>query len=318
MAAMRCTRVALERAQAGRAVRGAFGEGPGFRRSAPWLVACALALAITAELVAGALTWLRPRPSAHANVARLAQVAAPPDVTQALVDAHLFGQAAIAPVEGAEVTGALELTAVFALADPRTGYAVIRTDGRQEHVYGAGETVAASLIVSEVFPDRVVIDRAGVTETLSLPRTSAVSRLATARLGHALPQVDTLLASAVRLPDKTTNGWTRGLEVRGPVGRVLQVSPWTTDGGHYLLGYTVSAGRDHSPLPGVAPGTIIREINGVRLIDGEVAQRMFDSLAAGGVAVLNVVQGETTRNITVDASALPALIAVAPKPRFGS
>ncbi len=90
---------------------------------------------------------------------------------QPLLAAHLFGQVS------QELTGgrldnlpisSLNLVLTGVIASASGGYALISVNGQPQEPFGVGQTVTGDAVLQAVYPDRVVIQRNGVLESLML------------------------------------------------------------------------------------------------------------------------------------------------------
>ena len=97
-----------------------------------------------------------------------------------ILSANLFGRpvseaagAAAGARPSVELTGYI-LRAAFAGAEGAGG-AIIESSGGQAQWYNVGEVVGPGLVLREVRPDHVVLDRSGRLETLSFPRLADIA-----------------------------------------------------------------------------------------------------------------------------------------------
>ena len=90
---------------------------------------------------------------------------------QPLLAAHLFGQVS------QELTGgrldnlpisSLNLVLTGVIASASGGYALISVNGQSQEPFAVGQTVTGNAVLQAVYPDRVVIQRNGVLESLLL------------------------------------------------------------------------------------------------------------------------------------------------------
>src|SRR5690242_19647318 len=143
---------------------------------APQVVTFVLALAIAAQLalilvsLTGRSRQTAPPPVSTAPVA-------PPFDIGGLVNAHLFGNAAVqASTDAANAPPTsipLVLAGVLATADPKEGVASLGESAAAAKVVAVGQQVPGGAQLHSVYSDRAIIDRAGVLESVYLPRRSA-------------------------------------------------------------------------------------------------------------------------------------------------
>lgn len=138
-------------------------------------------LVILVAKSAADLTWLIFSPNEQGkNFVRRytpAQTATTAQVRLRTVsDLHLFGVArqepvvTQAPIEAKETGLKLTLRGVFAADNPSQAMAIIADAHGKEKVYRKNDTIFSGVSLYEVYPDRVILERSGNFETLSLPR----------------------------------------------------------------------------------------------------------------------------------------------------
>src|SRR2546430_8136376 len=139
------------------------------RRIATWILVIALAVRaalILTDLAAAGRSGAGA-PARHAPVrSRLVDLAA-------ITNAHLFGAAPALNQEGAnapQTSMPLVLTGIIAGNDPQNGLAILGQSAQTAKVYAVGDGVPGGAKLHSVYNDRVVIDRGGRLESLSLPR----------------------------------------------------------------------------------------------------------------------------------------------------
>jgi len=127
------------------------------------------------------LTWLIVAPSEDTSAAAGNLPAArTPAIELArlntVANLHLFGIAtkSLSP-QGAQIdareTGLkLTLRGVFASNTPQQSMAIVADQQNVEKVYVRGDAVVAGVVLYEVYPDRVILERSGSFETLTMPR----------------------------------------------------------------------------------------------------------------------------------------------------
>lgn len=90
---------------------------------------------------------------------------------------HVFGMAAPQGMAGGAINAVetglkLTLRGVFASDQPQNSLAIVADQQNQEHVYARGEAIVAGVTLYEVYPDRIILNRNGSYETLSMPQES--------------------------------------------------------------------------------------------------------------------------------------------------
>jgi general secretion pathway protein C len=147
-------------------------------RLAPkWL---ALLMVILVAKSAADLTWLLFAPSSR-GIAGTQHLQATHSRVQVPVrlrtvsDLHLFGVASKTPVQQAPIEAKkthlkLTLRGVFAATNSAEALAIIADARGKEKVYRKGDTIFSGVKLYAVYPDRVILERSGNFESLSLPR----------------------------------------------------------------------------------------------------------------------------------------------------
>jgi general secretion pathway protein C len=130
--------------------------------------AATLAAVALAGWVLAYWTWTALAPAASA--ARDATASLPGTAEAA---GSLFG--APARAVAAPSANAARLVGVAAASGGQPGYALLQFDGRPAVSVREGREVAPGVLLAEVWPDHVVLNRGGAREELALPKKSAAS-----------------------------------------------------------------------------------------------------------------------------------------------
>src|SRR5688500_16296834 len=169
-------------------------SGGGDRRSAalaraPQVITFVLALALAAQL-ALIVVNLRGRSRQTPPAPPAAVQSTPPRDISGLVNAHLFGNAAVqASGDAANAPPSsmpLVLAGVLATEDPKEGMAIIGESAQAAKVVSVGAQVPGGAQLHSVYADRAIIDRSGTLESVFLPRRS--SAVGSAPLPPPAPQ----------------------------------------------------------------------------------------------------------------------------------
>src|SRR3954468_15619994 len=143
---------------------------------APQVLTFVLALALAAQLaliVVGISS--RSRQTPPPSVAAAAP--APPLDIGGLVNAHLFGNAAVEAQSDAanapQTSMPLILAGGLATSDPKQGMAMIGENAAGAKVVSVGQQVPGGATLDSVYNDRAVISRNGALESVFLPRRTA-------------------------------------------------------------------------------------------------------------------------------------------------
>lgn len=251
--------------------------------------------------------WPVGRPASHpqtapatpgaAGVKPTASVASEP-----LISLHLFGRPPVTSEKPTVPTAALpptslniSLLGVIFLSGSQKSMAIIAEKGNKasENVYALGDQLPGNAILTEIRPDRVVLQRGGRYETLILeepsPPTAATANsddasrtptaAATGKRGSVTTQVkierqrwEQQLADVAGLANEV------GVEVY-PVGSAQQ-------------GYKLKAKSDSKVLAelGLQPGDVLVEINGTPLQNASNALQAFGKLKNSESITLQILR----------------------------
>ena len=223
---------------------------------------------------------------------------------QTIVSAHLFGdynptQAAVEtdPVDAPETRLNLELRGTIASDIADDALAIIAEKGGDELVYAIGEAVPGNASLYSVYPDRVLLRRAGRLETLRLPRAEETSSG-----GSATPR-----RRSVTTPTATSS--LRQLVSQDParITDIIRPQPVFRDG--QQQGYRVYPGRQRQQFSqlGLRPGDLITQINGMSLDDPARGMEIFRSLGDATQVSVTVERNGQTEVLTLDTSQLQNL-----------
>ena len=214
-----------------------------------------------------------------------------PTDQQILLSANLFGQAA----PGNLATDKLPLTSLNlvltgVMVRGANSFALIRVDGGEENSVSVGEDVLAGTRLQAVLPDRVILLRGGVLESLMLKDTA-----------QALPE-----GSIVSQGSSATGALLSGISGSGNQYNVSretlsqqmqrpeflsQALMVPNSGGGFLV-REIQPGSIYEKL-GVRAGDVIRSINGQPINNMEEVMKVYQQL--GGVQQASNVTVEVTR-----------------------
>ncbi len=125
------------------------------------------ALAVLAVVAAyWTWAWLAPRPESRAQVAA--------ESGDAPADA-LFGNVQREGNAAAATGMSIRLLGIVAAAEGRIGYAAVQLDTKEIVAVPEGEEVSPGIRVAEVGIDFVILERAGIRETLTWPEKNTAT-----------------------------------------------------------------------------------------------------------------------------------------------
>jgi general secretion pathway protein C len=261
------------------------------RLNLPRVATLTLALAIGLQLawiVTGALGSHDLSGDAGAQAGRPVAPGAVVAPGQAVIDrivaARLFGDApaaaaGISPASLPPTPLPLVLAGVFAREDPSAGRAIIGESAAGARLHAVGSTLTGGARLVEVYPDRVILERAGQREALSLPRSS-------------LPPSP----AAPSDPSSTA--------VADDPGRFIRWQAMLRDG--QVAGVRVYPGEQQALFTrtGLRPGDLIVAVNDSPLTDQATAAQFLRMLAGAPSSVVTVERDGRTENLQIDLAAL--------------
>lgn len=265
---------------------------PRVRQWLPGVLNGGILLLLTASLAQW--TWLLVKPP----IPPLVIVPPPAPSTsssfslQPLLAAHLFGQVS------QELTGgrldnlpisSLNLILTGVIASGSGGYALISVNGQSQEPFAIGQTITAGAVLQAVYPDRVVIRRNGVLESLmlegtekpqaepgtppataDLPPTSPAGVVQETGANHYTVERD-MLAAQMRTPDFL---------------RQAVIEP--SAGGGFAV-RRIQPGSLYAEL-GLRAGDVIKTVNGQPINTADDAIRLYQQMPN-----ISAVQMEITR-----------------------
>jgi general secretion pathway protein C len=295
--------------------------GAGVLARAPQVVAWLLVIAIGAQaaVIVGDLISGPPKPAIALNTAAPPVLPARQLDVGKLVAANLFGQAksdAGANAGNAPATSmALVLTGVVAGDDPKSGVAILGPSAAAAKVYTIGASVPGGARLHSVYSDRVLLDRNGTIEALTLPRQYS---------GGASPPpvAQTLdLAGAFNRVQKVIQ------DHPNIIGDIM--SPQAVLAQGKLRGYRVYPGTNSQAFQklGLRPGDLVTAINGTTLDDPTRSGEILNTLSTASDARVTVMRSGRQQDLVLNLAQVaaeaerlsnePAAPAGAPPPGMG-
>jgi general secretion pathway protein C len=274
------------------------GNGPAY-------VSLILAALIAVELARMAISFLGgPVKTPQPVVNRPAAPHVRPGVdVQKVVSAHLFGIAAVEPgaqdpADAPLSSANLVLAGTIASQDPKHGVAII-SDGGPAKVFSVGDNVSGATLHS-VYLDHVILDRAGVLETLMLPRLLAGSRpmAATRRPGGGDPRTVAAVDNIRRLVQQDP----------GILDQVMRTVASYDNAAGKLRGFRAYPGRNRAIFNklGLKPGDLVTAINGTMLDDPQHSQEVFNTIQTSDHVTVTVERGGQKQDITLNIAQVAA------------
>jgi len=284
---------------------GATGSGGDWRSlalaRAPQVVTFVLALAIAAQL-ALIVVGLTGRSRQTAPPPAAAAPAAPFDIS-GLVNAHLFGNAAVqasGDAANAPPTSIpLVLAGLLATPDPKEGMAIIGESAATAKVISVGKQVPGGALLHSVYSDRAIIDRSGVLESVYLPRNAAAAGPLPGAMPPPAPPVAGNEAMLERMRKLVNDN-------PGVIGQVMRPQPVFAGG--KMRGFRVYPGANRQAFArmGLRAGDLVTAINGTPLDDKDRAQEIFGTLNSSTDARVTITRANRQQELVLNIAQIAA------------
>jgi general secretion pathway protein C len=261
-------------------------DGP---RIATWVLA--IALGVQAALILTDLAGAARGATAGPPVARASLRSHFLDLA-AITNAHLFGAA---PAPRQDVANApqtsmpLVLSGIIAGNDPQNGLAILGPSAQNARVYAVGDSVPGGAKLHSVYSDRVLIERDGRLESLTLPRQ--------ANSANAPPPSAAVLQSENSPIERMRRVIS---EQPGLLAEVLRPQPVMEH--NHMNGFRVYPGRNRAAFMqlGLRPGDQVTAINGTPLDDRDRGEQILRTLASSSEARVTVIRGGQSQELTLN------------------
>jgi len=265
------------------------------------------------------LTWLVFPESQKAGQPVTAPLPAPVQRAQQprvderqLASWHLFGTASeeepvkkASPVDAPETRLNLTLRGVLASDDPGGARAIVADPRGQEESYALGDPLPGGAKLTEIYPDRIILERSGRFETLRLPKDddlsggaarTTVSHRSATRLNSSRPSGNRA-AAFDRYRDEIK---------RNPASflKYVQAQPATEAG--KFVGFSLQPGPQDGAMQelGLEPGDIVTAINGIDIDSPAKGMKAMQALGEGDTVSVNLLRGgqEMSLSLTLPSS----------------
>jgi len=210
----------------------------------------------------------------------------------AVTNAHLFGAAPSPKQDGAnapQTSIPLVLTGTIAGNDPQNGLAILGQTAQTAKVYAVGDNVPGGAKLHSVYSDRVVIERDGQLESLTLPRQL--------NTGNAPPPS----AAALQGDNSSIERMRRMItEQPGLLADVMRPQPVMDHG--RMNGFRVYPGRDRMAFMrlGLRPGDQVTAINGTPLDDRDRGEQILHTLGSSSEAHVTVIRNGQQQDLVLN------------------
>ncbi|NIL92960.1 MAG: type II secretion system protein GspC [Woeseiaceae bacterium] len=226
---------------------------------------------------------------------------------QAIVDAHIFGEASpddepVVQAVDAEMDNLadtrltnLVLKGTVAATPSEKAVAIIADGNKDEDVYMIGSQVTSGAKLHAVYADRVVLNENGVLTNLKLPKEYPATAQTQARRTATAP---------TRATTATTSIQSVVAQNVSKLADVIRPTPYFVNG--QQQGYRVYPGRNREAFSklGLRPGDLIKDIDGQSLTDPTQAMQIFESLGESDQVSVTVERNGEPQVIVLSTSQL--------------
>ncbi|MEA2078505.1 MAG: type II secretion system protein GspC [Pseudomonadota bacterium] len=211
-----------------------------------------------------------------------------------IADWHLFGVAGEEkPVEkklvdAPETRLKLTLRGVFASEESTGGRAIVGDPKGKEETYAVGDPLPGGARLSEIYPDRIILERNGRFETLRLPKQRALS--SSDDTGNRSPIRPGSASSSAKVA--AFQKYRKEIK-RNPASfmNYVQAAPYREKG--KFVGFKLQPGRqpDAFNALGLQSGDIVTAINGVQIDSPSSGMKAMRALGDGDTVNVMLLRG---------------------------
>jgi general secretion pathway protein C len=258
------------------------------------------------------LSWLLV-PETQPDALPVMAVVAPASQPEARVDErqiaswHLFGVVQedkpvekSRPVDAPETRLKLTLHGVFASDEAQNARAIVGDPRGKEESYAVGDPLPGGANLSEIYPDRIILERGGRFETLRLPK-----ELSSATLSGDDRRPQRSSGPGALIGRAAAFDRYRHEIKKNPASLLNYVRAIPARQGGKFVGFTLQPGRESGALQelGLQPGDIVTMINGVNLDSPAMGMKAMQALGEGDSVNVTLLRGGQPISLSL---ALPA------------
>lgn len=186
----------------------------------------------------------------------------------------------------------LTLTGVVSsdLEDAGRSRALIKNKQGEQRPYAVGDVITGEVKLHAIYPTRVILDRNGRYETLTLEQLKQKNRVQRAQNPDPADDIGATLGAVRR----------QILQQPSTITKYVRLRPAKQDG--QLIGYRVYPGPDRSLFQklGLRPGAIVTKVNGTPLTSPQHAMQSLNQLATAPRITVTLKHGSSQRTISVN------------------
>lgn len=216
-----------------------------------------------------------------------------------IASAHLFGEQTARDggdrqqeiIDAPETRLNLTLTGIISDSAAQRSRALIKAGNKDQAAFATGDTIDNGVTLHEIYANRVILDREGRYETLTLESVKQAREMAgverTQRVSSEL--ANDLGAVRQKILDNPSSA-----------SRYIRLQPERQNGN--LVGYRVYPGAEKALFEkaGLEPGELVTAINGQPLDNPAASLQMLSGLASAGSASVTLERDGQQRTVTVN------------------
>ena len=260
-------------------------------------------LVILIALAAARLFWLAW--PAGANELTPAVTGPSSDTSRDSVDvdtiasAHLFGEQSVTDesAEQREIINAPEtrlnlvLTGIVSEANGNRSRALIKSGRSEQEGYAVGDAINNGVKLHAIYANRVILDRSGRFETLTLESV---------KQAKSLKGIERTQAVSSELASDLGDVRQKILANPANASRYIRLQPERQNGN--LVGYRIYPGADRGLFEkaGLEPGELVTAVNGQPLNNPAASLRLLSNLAEASSASVTLQRDGQQRTVTVN------------------
>lgn len=205
------------------------------------------------------------------------------------------------PIVAPETRLNLTLRGLVALDSQEGARAIISQGSGDEQPYGVGASVPGGATLHEIHADRVILERGGRFETLTLPKEKMALNNAPAKTAR-VPPPSGGVGSVSPSADSRQLRELREKVLNNPQEAMQLINAQPVISGGELKGYRVNPGRDRALFNsvGLRPGDIVTRVNGIDLNNMSQMGSLFQQLSSASRLDVTVERGGQRTQLSLD------------------
>ncbi len=198
----------------------------------------------------------------------------------------------VQPADAPKTMLRLELNGVFLAAEPRQSAAIIAERGQDSEYYRVGDTLPGGVVLESVYPNHVILNRAGKFEKLVFDETKDPGSSIQPTQRTTTEAVAPMQPEQIHTPEQFVEEATRRLG-ENPIGALASVGLRPAANGQ-AAGYVFDGNNPMLTRLNLKPGDVIRSVNGNRLGALERDKELLQELSSQSSLEVEVERNGTS------------------------